>query len=141
MKCRKCGAHAVLNMRQHRLALCREHFLEWIPEQTQRFIERYRMFTPEERILVAVSGGKDSLGLWDVLQRLGYQADGLYISLGIDGGSGYSATSHGMAAAYAEGARPEAARRQRPRRVRRPDPHRRPSVQPQRSTSPAPSAA
>lgn len=102
MKCRKCGARAVLNMRQHRLALCREHFLEWIPEQTQRFIEKYRMFTPDERILVAVSGGKDSLGLWDVLQRLGYLADGLYINLGIDGGTGYSTTSHGMAAAYAD---------------------------------------
>jgi len=59
MKCRKCSAKAALNMRQHRLALCSEHFLEWLPEQTQRFIEKYRMFTPEERILVAVSGGKD----------------------------------------------------------------------------------
>lgn len=102
MKCRKCGARAVLNMRQHRLALCRQHFLEWIPEQTQRFIERYRMFTPQERILVAISGGKDSLGLWDVLQRLGYQADGLYINLGIDGGTGYSDASHRLAAAFAE---------------------------------------
>ena len=44
------------------------------------------MFTKEDRILVAVSGGKDSLALWDVLRRQGYQADGLYIDLGIDGG-------------------------------------------------------
>ena len=41
-------------------------------------------FGPQERILVAVSGGKDSLGLWDILNRLGYQADGLYLGLGID---------------------------------------------------------
>jgi uncharacterized protein (TIGR00269 family) len=102
MKCRKCGARAVLNMRQHRLSLCREHFLEWLPQQTQRFIEKYRMFTHEERILVAVSGGKDSLGLWDVLQRLGYQADGLYIDLGIEQGSGYSSVSRQMASAFAD---------------------------------------
>lgn len=102
MKCRKCGERAVLNMRQHRLSLCREHFVEWVPEQTQRFIEKYSMFTADQRVLVAVSGGKDSLGLWDVLQRLGYQADGLYIDLGIDGGTGYSSTSHRMAAAFAE---------------------------------------
>jgi uncharacterized protein (TIGR00269 family) len=39
---------------------------------------------------VAVSGGKDSLALWDVLLRLGYQAGGLYIDLGI---GDYSAAS------------------------------------------------
>jgi uncharacterized protein (TIGR00269 family) len=82
-------------MRQHKLALCREHYLEWVPEQTQRFIEKYRMVTPEDRVLVAVSGGKDSLALWDVLLRLGFQADGLYISLGIDypDGASYSGES------------------------------------------------
>jgi uncharacterized protein (TIGR00269 family) len=34
-------------------------------------------------VLVAVSGGKDSLALWDILLDLGYRADGLYIGLGI----------------------------------------------------------
>jgi uncharacterized protein (TIGR00269 family) len=71
-------------MRQHRLALCQEHFLDWTSFQIQRHIEKYRMFSKEDRILVAVSGGKDSLSLWDILVRLGYQADGLYIGLGIN---------------------------------------------------------
>lgn len=101
MKCRKCGDKAVINMRQHKLALCKEHFLTWLPEQVQRFIEKYRMFTPDERILVAVSGGKDSLSLWDILWRLGYQADGLYIGLGIDGGVHYSDQSQQYAQAFA----------------------------------------
>jgi len=92
MKCKKCGGVAAINMRQHKLALCEEHFLEWILKQTQRAIEKYRMFAPEDRILVAVSGGKDSLSLWDVLLRLGYQVEGLYIHLGISGG-GYSDSS------------------------------------------------
>src|SRR5512136_3120738 len=96
MRCRKCGNEAVINMRQHKLALCGEHFLEWVPEQTQRFIEKYKMFTRDEHILVAVSGGKDSLSLWDVLLRLGYRADGMYIGLGIDGGVDYSNQSHEM---------------------------------------------
>jgi uncharacterized protein (TIGR00269 family) len=102
MKCRKCSEKAVFNMRQHKLAMCREHYLEWFPQQAQRFIEKYRMFGPQDRILVAVSGGKDSLGLWDVLVGLGYQAEGLYIGLGIDGGVQYSATSHRLAAEFAE---------------------------------------
>lgn len=90
MKCRKCNTKAVINMRQHKLAMCKDHYLEWIPQQVERVIHKYRMFTTQERILVAVSGGKDSLSLWDILYRLGYQADGLYIGLGIDGGIGYS---------------------------------------------------
>jgi len=101
MKCRKCGSKASVNMRQHKLALCKDHYLEWIPEQTERFIKKYEMFTHNDKILVAVSGGKDSLALWDILARLGYQADGLYIGLGIDGGFGYSSESHRLAQKFA----------------------------------------
>lgn len=93
MRCRLCGEQAAINMRQHRMALCEAHFLEWLPRRVQRTIEKYYMFAPEGRVLVAVSGGKDSLGLWDILLRLGYRADGLYINLGIDGGLAYSQES------------------------------------------------
>jgi tRNA-5-methyluridine54 2-sulfurtransferase len=102
MKCRTCGEKAAVNMRQHKLALCREHYLEWIPAQTARFIKKYWMFGPDEKILVAVSGGKDSLALWDILTRLGYQADGLYLALGIDGGIDYSAESHRLSQKFAD---------------------------------------
>ena len=102
MKCRKCGGKASVNMRQHKLALCKEHYLEWVPEQTERFIKKYKMFTHEEKVLVAVSGGKDSLALWDILHRLGYQADGLYLGLGIDGGVNYSHESQSLAQKYAD---------------------------------------
>jgi len=88
-------------MRQHKLSLCREHFLEWFVSHTDRVIEKYGMFGHEERILVAVSGGKDSLALWDVLLRLGYQVQGLYIDLGI-GDEGYSEQSKEMVKSFAE---------------------------------------
>lgn len=103
MRCNRCGERAAVHMRQHKLALCQEHFLEWIPSQVQRHIEKYRMFTKEDRVLVAVSGGKDSLSLWDILCRLGYQADGLYISLGINPSADnpYSQESRRMAEAFA----------------------------------------
>jgi tRNA-5-methyluridine54 2-sulfurtransferase len=101
MKCVKCGGKAVINMPQHHLGLCKEHFLEWLPEQTERFIKKYEMFKHSEKILVAVSGGKDSLSLWDILQRLGYQADGLYLCLGIDGGMAYSSESQRLTEEFA----------------------------------------
>jgi len=108
MKCSKCGGTAVINMRQHRLRLCSRHFVEWLPNMTQRTIETYHMFTPGERVLVAVSGGKDSLALWDVLLRLGYQAEGLYIGLGIDEEIGYSAKSLQMCRTFIDEHQPGA---------------------------------
>jgi len=88
-------------MRQHKLALCQVHYPEWFVAQTARAIEKYHMFTPDDRVLVAVSGGKDSLALWDVLLQLGYRADGLYIDLGIDDGVGYSAASRAKVEQFA----------------------------------------
>ncbi len=101
MKCRQCEAKAVINMRQHKLALCANHYIQWIVTQTQRFIEKYHMFTHQDRILVAVSGGKDSLSLWDILWQLGYLTEGLYIGLGIDGGVNYSSRSHQLCVQFA----------------------------------------
>jgi tRNA-5-methyluridine54 2-sulfurtransferase len=103
MHCRKCGDTAVINMRHHKLALCGRHYGEWFVAQTERTIEKYHMFARDQRVLVAVSGGKDSLALWDVLLQLGYRADGMYIGLGIDGENGYSDQSWQKARAFAEG--------------------------------------
>lgn len=100
--CNTCGQRAVFRMRQHRLALCKEHYLEWVVNQTQRFIEKYHMFSRDGRILVAVSGGKDSLALWDVLWRLGYEVEGMYIHLGIDRDMAYSDESERYAVDFAQ---------------------------------------
>jgi uncharacterized protein (TIGR00269 family) len=101
MKCRKCGQPAAINMRRHKLALCEICYPEWFQTQVEKTIRKFQMFDREDRILVAVSGGKDSLTLWDVLLRLGYRADGLYIQLGI-GHNDYSIESQRRVAAFAE---------------------------------------
>lgn len=83
MKCRRCKAPAVVEVRRHNAAFCRDCFLHHVRTQVERAIEHYDMFGHEDRLLVAVSGGKDSLALWDVLLELGYRVDGLYLGLGI----------------------------------------------------------
>jgi len=100
MKCEICGGLAVIGMPQHRLNLCSEHFQAWIPRMVQRAIEKHSMFGPRDRILVAVSGGKDSLGLWEILINLGYQTEGIYINLGIDH-EDYSNTSQAHVESFA----------------------------------------
>ena len=64
----------------------------------RRAIADHEMVQPGERVLVAVSGGKDSLALWDILLDLGYRADGLYLGLGI---GEYSEESGAFARAFA----------------------------------------
>ena len=98
MKCRRCKAPATIELRRHNAAFCLDCFLRHVREQVKRAIEGYDMLRPSDRILVAVSGGKDSLALWDVLLDLAYRADGLYLGLGI---GEYSSRSHEVARAFA----------------------------------------
>lgn len=91
MKCRRCKAPAVIEVRRHNAAYCKDCFLHVFRGQVQRAVRHWRMLDTDDRVLVAVSGGKDSLALWDVLLDLGYKADGLYLGLGIGGYSERSA--------------------------------------------------
>jgi uncharacterized protein (TIGR00269 family) len=83
VKCTKCGDRAALELRRHNAAFCAPDFLEFFRNQVREAIRKFRMFGRDERVLVAVSGGKDSLGLWDVLIDDGYPTTGLYLDLGI----------------------------------------------------------
>lgn len=83
MWCIKCKNPASIYIRRHNSAFCENHFLDYMRGQVEKAIEHYKMFTKEDKILVAVSGGKDSLALWDILLDLGYRADGVHIDIGI----------------------------------------------------------
>ena len=85
-------------MRHHNAAFCRPCFIFFFQRQVQRAVEKEHMFTPQEEVLVAVSGGKDSLALWDVLVDLGYKTAGVHVALGI---GEYSQTSTAKTEAFA----------------------------------------
>jgi uncharacterized protein (TIGR00269 family) len=83
----------VIQIRRHNAAFCRDHFLHHCREQVRRTIHDFGMLDPEDRVLVAVSGGKDSLALWDILVGLGYRVDGFHVGLGIGEYSDASTTA------------------------------------------------
>ncbi len=93
MNCTKCKTKAVIKIPRHHAAFCKGCFGGFVHDQVARAIKSQRMFGKDDRILVAVSGGKDSLALWDILLKLGYKADGFYVNLGI---GGYSERSYTM---------------------------------------------
>jgi uncharacterized protein (TIGR00269 family) len=100
VKCTVCRGPAVIDLRRHNSNFCAEHFTRFCREQVRRAIDEFDMLQPDDHLLIAVSGGKDSLAVWDLLVGLGYRADGLYVGLGI---GDYSDTSLGYARRFAEG--------------------------------------
>lgn len=83
MKCKICKATAVVGLRSHNAAFCPDCYKDFFSRQVARGIEGPKLFTREERVLVALSGGKDSLALMLELSRQGYNVTGLHIDLGI----------------------------------------------------------
>ena len=99
MKCRVCRGPAVIDIRRHNANFCVDHFLRLCRDQVAKAIDKHDMLAPGDRVLVAASGGKDSLALWDILVTLGYEVDGLYVGLGI---GDYSESSEGYVRRFAE---------------------------------------
>jgi uncharacterized protein (TIGR00269 family) len=102
VKCRVCRGPAVIDVRRQNANYCPEHFLRMCRDQVTKAIAQFTMIEPGDRVLVAVSGGKDSLAVWDILRELGYAADGFCIGLGIGDYSDES-TAHARRFAEARG--------------------------------------
>nr|WP_297510708.1 TIGR00269 family protein [Thermococcus sp.] len=83
VKCKFCDKPAFIKLHYPKMYLCEEHFTEYFERKVKRTIERYKMLKPDERVLVVVSGGKDSAVTAYVLKKFGYNTECLHINLGI----------------------------------------------------------
>ncbi len=83
MKCKRCKAVAAVALPSHHAGFCPDCFHEFFSRQVEKGIRSHRLCTREDRILVALSGGKDSLSLMLELSRQGYDVTGLHIDLAI----------------------------------------------------------
>ncbi len=95
VKCSKCGRRAVIKLRYAKLSLCEKHFIEFIENRFIKLSVRNRFFEGVRKVLVAVSGGKDSVTLLHLMYKaakyFGFEIHGLTIDLGI--GRDYSKKS------------------------------------------------
>jgi len=87
MKCTRCKAKAVVALPRHNAGFCRNCFLEYFSRQVQKAISKHKMFGPKDKILIALSGGKDSLALALQLKLLGYNVSCLHLDLDIPNSS------------------------------------------------------
>ncbi len=86
-RCSICGRPAIAELRYARLRLCREHFLEFFTRKVESTISKHGLLKPGEKVLLAVSGGKDSVSLAHVFSqmagRLGVRPFLFHIDLGL----------------------------------------------------------
>ena len=89
MKCRKCNKKAVVNLKDYKIALCESCYPIFYEKLVERSIKRYRIIKEKEKVLAAVSGGKDSVSmisaLKEIQKKLNFELEVLHINLGIKG--------------------------------------------------------
>lgn len=86
-----------------KLRLCKEHYVEWFQKRVAKTVERYRMVKSGDTILVAVSGGKDSVAMLhsmaNIADKLGARIVAGYVDVGVPG---FSETSRQIVHAVAK---------------------------------------
>lgn len=68
--CKKCSKNAVVFLPYSGEKLCRKCFLNSVEKRVQKAISRYKMLKISDRIGVALSGGKDSVVLLNILHKI-----------------------------------------------------------------------
>ena len=83
-KCRVCKQKADVYLKSYNLPLCHTHYIEFIINRVKKAISAYKMIpSSNAKLLVALSGGKDSLTVAYILKSLGYNIKAMFIDLGI----------------------------------------------------------
>jgi len=76
-----CGKQPIINTRT---PLCSKHFCQSLEKTIQYTIQKFQMFTQKDKIAVACSGGKDSMTLLYILNKLKFNVTAIAIDEGIE---------------------------------------------------------
>lgn len=86
MKCNKCNSRAVIELRYSGEFLCKNCFIKLFEKRARRTIRNNRLLSPEDKIAVAVSGGKDSITTLKIVNDLSIGINRELIAITIDEG-------------------------------------------------------
>lgn len=84
-----CKGDASVFLPHARAYYCNIDFIQYLVKRVKKTIEKYKLISSGEKVLVAISGGKDSITLLDILAvlraDLNFKIHALHIDLGIRG--------------------------------------------------------
>ena len=63
MKCNYCSNEAVYHRKISNEFVCKTHFIKTVEKKIRKTVRKYKMFSPKDKVVVGLSGGKDSLVL------------------------------------------------------------------------------
>jgi tRNA(Ile)-lysidine synthase TilS/MesJ len=79
-QCSKCTEKAIYNDRYRNIMLCKDHFFKLIENKVERFILNNRLVEHNDRILLSLSGGKDSTAMLYILNDIFKDRDDIKLS-------------------------------------------------------------
>jgi len=83
IRCKICGAlNEGVILKHYNLKVCLDCF-KIFQKRVQEIIEKFKMFDKNNDILIAISGGKDSMSITKALKDMGYTITALHINTGI----------------------------------------------------------
>ncbi|MFQ6120619.1 MAG: phosphoadenosine phosphosulfate reductase family protein, partial [Methanosarcinales archaeon] len=70
MKCTKCNNNAIIYQKYSGVHLCKEHFIYDVERKIKRDMRKHSMILQNDKVAVALSGGKDSITLLYILHKV-----------------------------------------------------------------------
>ncbi len=70
MPCKNCKFKPVIKLPNSNISLCKSHFNRYFERKVIKTIGKYGLIKNKDRVVIAVSGGKDSLSLLYVLNKI-----------------------------------------------------------------------
>lgn len=70
MNCKNCKSNPVIKLPNSNISLCKSHFNRYFEKKVRRCIRVYNLIKKTDKVIVALSGGKDSLSLTFLLHKL-----------------------------------------------------------------------
>ncbi len=70
MNCKNCKTKPVIKLTNSNISLCKSHFNRYFERKTRKTIRTYKLIKKTDKVIIALSGGKDSLSLTFLLHKL-----------------------------------------------------------------------
>jgi len=88
-KCDKCEAKSAITLEYGPHHFCERHFTQFFEQRFKKTIRKYNLFKRGEKILIALSGGKDSVTLLHLLAKFYSKTNSLEALIIDEGVKGY----------------------------------------------------